>query len=41
LHLEVASFSMSISGLEERRKASIPVLSPFVEMRNADVNVSK
>lgn len=41
MHLEVASCSMSISGLEERRKASLPVSSPFVEMKNADVDASK
>lgn len=39
--LEVASCSMSISGLEERRNASLPASSPFVETRNADVDASK
>lgn len=32
---------MSISGLEERRNASLPASSPFVEMRNADVDASR
>jgi len=34
LHIEIASCSMSISGLEWR-KASVPVLSPFTGMKNA------